>query len=370
MSKTVILDNGCNTIKVGYAGDKKPKFVLPNIIGIPKYKPIQDGNKHSDIYISNAAFEKAGILDFHYPISDGIITDWDKMELIWRYTFDNELKKDSSSSPIFFTDSFDNSLEQRRKIAQIAFEKFNVPSLFFESNDLLTISSVPNQTGLVIDSGESRTIITGISNGQRIANVLTTNRLAGRTLTSYLVEKINERQTYLRVSSDRFLAQNIKESICYVVDDYKTEREKSKTSDKFNYQYEFPDGNQVAINELRFKVPEFLFKPKLWGFEFTGITDLINETIAKADPNIRNDLYSNIILTGGNTLFKGFPERLQAELSKTNPSVNVKVVAEKDRQFSAWKAASQKSKSSEFKSLLISKHEFQEKGVEVIKKCA
>lgn len=38
---------------------------------------------------------------------------------------------------------------------------------------------------------------------------------------------------------------------------------------------------------------------------------MIVESISKSDIDIRRDLFANVILAGGNTLYKGFLERLQ-----------------------------------------------------------
>lgn len=43
---------------------------------------------------------------------------------------------------------------------------------------------------------------------------------------------------------------------------------------------------------------------------FTGMQQMVVDSIGKTDIDIRRDLYQNIIITGGNTCFKGFMERL------------------------------------------------------------
>jgi centractin len=43
--------------------------------------------------------------------------------------------------------------------------------------------------------------------------------------------------------------------------------------------------------------------------EFQGIAQMIINSISRSDADIRRDLFNNIILTGGNTLISGFPER-------------------------------------------------------------
>jgi actin-related protein len=44
---------------------------------------------------------------------------------------------------------------------------------------------------------------------------------------------------------------------------------------------------------------------------FPGINQIIVEAVSKTDIDIRRDLFSNIILTGGTTMMKGIPERIQ-----------------------------------------------------------
>ena len=43
------------------------------------------------------------------------------------------------------------------------------------------------------------------------------------------------------------------------------------------------------------------------------------KSIQKCDSDIRKDLYSNIILIGGSTLYEGLPERLEKEINALIP---------------------------------------------------
>lgn len=68
-----------------------------------------------------------------------------------------------------------------------------------------------------------------------------------------------------------------------------------------------------------------------------GIHDLSYKSIMKADIDVRKDLYSNIVMSGGTTMFPGIPERLSKELTTLAPStMKVKVVAPPERKFSVW----------------------------------
>jgi actin, other eukaryote len=57
-------------------------------------------------------------------------------------------------------------------------------------------------------------------------------------------------------------------------------------------------------------------------------------TIQKCDIDIRRDLYNNIVLSGGTTMFQGFSERLKLSLSQQVPtSIKVKVVDPELRRY-------------------------------------
>lgn len=77
------------------------------------------------------------------------------------------------------------------------------------------------------------------------------------------------------------------------------------------------------------------------------------------------------MLAGGNTLFKGLPERLEKELVNLAPSgVKVLVYAGGERRFSTWLGASVIASLPEFKDRLISRAEWDEEGSCVVhRKC-
>lgn len=73
------------------------------------------------------------------------------------------------------------------------------------------------------------------------------------------------------------------------------------------------------------------------GLEVPGIHKLAFNSIMKCDIDVRKDLYNNIVLSGGTTLFPGMPERLSKEMTTLAPaSMKIKVVAPPERKFSVW----------------------------------
>jgi actin len=91
----------------------------------------------------------------------------------------------------------------------------------------------------------------------------------------------------------------------------------------------------------------------------------------KSDVDIRKDLFSNIVLSGGTTMFPGIAERLTKELTRMCPeSVDVKIKAAQERKFLVWIGGSILSSLSTFQSSWITKAEYQETGPSIVhRKC-
>ena len=108
---------------------------------------------------------------------------------------------------------------------------------------------------------------------------------------------------------------------------------------------------------------------------------MIVESIGRADNDIRRDLFSNVVVSGGNSLFKGFLERLQRQIPDISPqNVKVKVVSGSgggsgsnsgtDRRFSSWVGGSILSSLGSFQQMWMSRQEFEEHGAIMIeRKC-
>jgi len=78
--------------------------------------------------------------------------------------------------------------------------------------------------------------------------------------------------------------------------------------------YTLPDNNKINIDTDRYKCPEILFNPQLAEIDTSSLQECIIKSIEKCDSYLRKDLRSNIILSGGNTMFKNFESRLNKEL--------------------------------------------------------
>ncbi len=85
----------------------------------------------------------------------------------------------------------------------------------------------------------------------------------------------------------------------------------------------------------------------------------------KADIDIRRSLFSQIVLSGGSTMFKGFGDRLLSELRR-HPlcprETKIRIAAPPERLYSTWIGGSILASLSTFKSMWIKKEEYAEHG--------
>jgi len=95
------------------------------------------------------------------------------------------------------------------------------------------------------------------------------------------------------------------------------------------------------------------------------------DTIMKCDVDIRKDLYANIVLSGGTTMYEGIAERLTKEMTHLAPStMKIKVVAPPERKYSVWIGGSILASLSTFQQMWISKQEYDESGPGIVhRKC-
>lgn len=77
---------------------------------------------------------------------------------------------------------------------------------------------------------------------------------------------------------------------------------------------QLPDGREIRIGRERFFAPEALFNPGLCDVEQDGLSKMVFDAIQRAAPDIRPQLYSHIVLSGGTTMYPGLPSRLEHDL--------------------------------------------------------
>jgi actin, other eukaryote len=368
----IVMDNGTGTCKTGFSGDCAPRSVMPTIVGRPKKKLPLLSTSDQDAYVGDEAISKRSFLTLKYPMEQGIVTNFDDMEKLWHHIFYNELRCSPEEHPILLSEVPLNPKQNREKMTQIMFETFSSPAVFVAMQAVLSLYCAGKTTGFILDSGEETTHAVPIYEGHAIPHTILRLDIGGRQLTDHL-QKIFAERGYSFVSrEDRENLCDMKEKLCYVALDFNKElTENSKHFQKFEKLYELPDGNVLPIGNERFRCPEALFQPKHVGLESMGIHDLVFQSIRECDLGIRKDLFSNIVLAGGSTMFEGISERLTKEIEFVAPtSMKVRVIAPQERKFSVWIGGSIISSLSSFRQSWISEGEYNEFGPTMVhRKC-
>ncbi|XP_048417180.1 actin-like isoform X6 [Stegostoma tigrinum] len=306
-NSAVIIDNGSGICKAGIAGDNAPRSVITSIVGRPKAKATMLGAGHKEYYVGEEAQAKRGVLSLKYPIKHGIVVSWDDMEKIWRHVYDCELRLKSHERPVLLTEAPLNPLHNREIMTEMMFECFKVPAMYVAVQAVLALYASGRTTGLVMDSGDGVTHTVPIYEGYCLPHAVYRFDLAGRDITQYFVRILME-------VGHTFISS---------------------------------------------------------GLECPGVHRLVYKSILKCDIDLRKYLHSNVLLSGGSTLFPGLDERLLKELQFLAPTgVPVKVIAPPERKYSVWIGASILTCLTSFQEMWITACEYLEMGSCVVhRKC-
>jgi actin-related protein len=251
------------------------------------------------------------------------------------------------------------------------FEKYGVPGLYIAIQAVLALYASGRTTGVVMDAGDGVTHTVPIYEGYTFAHAIGRLDLAGRDITDYLVKLLTERGVTLKSSSERQIVRDIKEQLAYVAEDFPVESQKPDNT--LEKKYTLPDGQVVVLGSERFRCTEPLFQPSLLGMDTLGIHHLAFKSIMNCDVDVRKDLFSNIVLSGGTTMFNGFQKRLTKELQGLTSSMSnmkLNIAAPNERKYSVWAGGSIMASLHTFAERWISREEYSEFGAAIVhRKC-
>lgn len=318
---SIVIDNGSLFCRAGFAGDHAPRCVFPSVVGRPRV-----GSKYEKSFVGDEAQSKRSILALNCPLERGIVTNWDDMERLWHHTFYSELHVPPEEHSVLLTETILNPKPHRAKAAQIMFETFNIPALYMANQPALALYNSGRTTGAVLDCGESVCQIVPVYEGFAVPTPSDASTwrqpFGGRDLTLLLVRMLTKRgYVGLNTTAEHETVRSIKERLCRVALDYEQETAITTADSPPEQVYELPDGRSVALGSDVFRCPEALFRPDL--FEMAahdGVHEALLKVINACDKAIHHDLFSNIVLAGGTSMFPGFAARIKSEVSILAPA--------------------------------------------------
>nr|XP_023028518.1 actin, clone 302-like [Leptinotarsa decemlineata] len=370
--KALVVDNGSGTIKAGFAGEDVPCTIIPAIIGYSRQEELIPEMDQKISFIGNEAQSKRKEINVKYPIEHGIIMNWDDMENIWHHIFYSELRITPENHPVLLTEVPQNSKSTREKMAQIMFESFNTPAMFLAIEGVLSLYASGRLTGIVLDSGHGVSRIVPVYEGYAIPNALLRLDSAGEDLTKYFTKILSDRGYNFNFTDHKEIVQEMKENLCYVAMDFDQEMVQATRGSSFEKSYKLPDGQIITVDSERIRCPEALFQPSFMGSSAKGIHQNTYDSIMKCEVDVRRDLYSNIILSGGNTMFPGIKDRMHKEIMTLAPcAMRIKILTESERKYLVWIGGSILAELSTFQQMWIRKQEYDEFGPSIVhKKCS
>lgn len=348
----IVIDNGTVTCRYGLAGEDSPEEI-PTLISKCEGEPVAFGEE--------ARTHPQG---FTCPIENSLITDWDAMEALWSHIMYHEMKVKPEERAVLLTEPVLNPKAQREKMVQIMFEKFNVPKTYIANAPTLALYGYGRTTGLVVDSGENSTSIVPIYEGYALPHAINRFIFGGAAITDILMNRLKFTATS---SVSRHLANKIKEEFVYLAADYDTEIKRFENDPSLSKSYILPDGTAINIGRSAFQCSEVLFRPSIGGRKCVGLDQDIHGLINKTDCDVRNDLYANIVLSGGTSMIPGFKDRLCKGLAgRANETQKIDVKCMDERKNITWIGGSILASLHTFREMWIPKYEYEEHGPTVV----
>lgn len=373
----LVLDIGSALVRAGFAGDMHPRLVIPSLIGQAKNP---EAFSSPSCYVGHEAEAKQGVLLMRRPLKDGVVQNWDDYELLVEHVMTTLKIGGEAERKVMFSAPVMNPMKNEQGICELMMERFEVRELCAEYAPVMSLFGSGRTSGLVLDVGESFTQIMPVWQGAMIGECVHRTKIAGEMLTHYLARLLTERTKGLvdPSSSQRLDIRSLKERSCFVSLDFDSDISSFTDGSSTRFlQCSLIDGTLLTLGDERIKVTESLFKPSLLGLETPSLSALSHSAIVHSPLDLRPELWSNIVLSGGSSLFPGFADRLQTEIrTLCRPTTDfpchyslgqsARVVSFADRHLQTFIGGSMLASLPNFPLKCISKQQYDEFGSSVI----
>jgi actin-related protein 6 len=267
-----------------------------------------------------------------------------------------------------------------------------------------SLSPLPQECLLIIDTSYSDTTILPLYSGQLIQSALRRLTVGGKLLTNYLKELSSLR--HYNMMEETYLLNEIKEAVTFVApstQQFSQDLErtwKGRLGDKRTLDptivldYVLPDYEQaihgharphdpaksrmrkglqplqgpredlLPLGNERFAVPELFFHPTDIGIQEVGLAEAIMQSVNALPEALKVGMFANVVVVGGNSLIPGFVERLESDLRALVPTeYYLNLSRAEDPIKHTWLGAARFASQPELlKEVLVDKAEYDERG--------
>ncbi|KYO01483.1 actin-like protein, putative [Plasmodium reichenowi] len=306
--------------------------------------------------------------------------------------------------------------EIKVKVAELLFEKYKVPAIYFNPKAILSGFSYNKNVCSVVDVGSCYTDFSLCNDGTIDNKNYKIYNIGGNTIDYFLEELLGKYNTqyccpyyehYKNYNKEnihpdyhniaKYLPlKDLKIYLCEVADNEKKIYDAKNMNFNENIGiYILPDGQNINITKFNNIAPEIFFTPSLLQ-NSNKLNHHLNNLFTKEDNfqgtpqtlfhllknlnsiKYRDGLINNVIITGSSTLLNNFNQRFEKEFNELNinqnntnlPNVHILNSGKSDKQYSSWKGGSILASFKNFNSFFVTRKEYQEYGYEIInRKC-
>lgn len=396
---------GGGSLKVGFAGDEKPK-IIDNCIF--KSKTLSGRTFIGD------EIEECGNLSSLFcimPFKKGYLNDWDVqtkiLDSVLPRLFRQNRQYAFSDCNLLVTEPYFNFPGTKEAMNEVFFEEYQFSGLIRTNPALLAAYKYQSESVqrlsrycLVIDSGYSFTHLIPMGDGRMMSEFVLRLNVGGKILTNRLVDIISYR--HLDVRSELHIINQCKEDVCYVSTNFWGDLDLSRSNPSRNpilREYVLPDyaevprgyvripnqeyatssdlstnsvckrstqqGYVLSLSNERFTVPELLFHPGDVGFREMGLTEAMGYLMCeRLPPAVRPGAWANILVIGGSACLPGFRERLNSDLRHLPPDdLAMNIFIPNNPRTYAWEGGSLLAQTKDdLMSFLVTRAEYDEGG--------
>ncbi|KAI9015364.1 actin-domain-containing protein [Hyaloraphidium curvatum] len=307
-SKVLVLDLGSTTVRAGYAGDGMPQLSFPNV-----YVTLANGT----ILVGRPAVDSGR--PTKNPIVNGILSDTPGLVLVIKYALGLLGVRNTAqvANKLIFLVSPLNTMAVRMAFSTRVMTEFSPAALWIGQPALvepfITGSVSDGTQALSLDFGQTASAVPVFKQNGNIFTYLAairTTTLVASDLDSYIARQLRitaAQAAELKQARNVFFAS---------VPDAAASRGRTPSA-----RFRLANGTNVTVpGDLRWTVPEAIFRPRIIGIGGPGLANIAAAAVA-ATPQVyrAGAMTMKIVVAGGSTLFRGFGDRLRIEIGKLSP---------------------------------------------------